>query len=284
MSAVATSVKTFGNIEVSLIHAGYIHWGPKEFPGDWRTPDLPLDAQGRAIMGVNTMVVRTAHALIVVDPVSINDTDSTAPWSEMIAGPPLSESFDELGIDPADVTHVVITHGHPDHYLGVLLEPRAEGKLRFRNAEHYYPKADWDQFVANPPDLPEGHSHRTAPKLMLPVERAGKVVLVEGDIELVDGVDLVHTPGETAGHQLVRIDTSEGLVIHVGDLFHLPVELANVTWTALQREYPGLVESRLRVLNEAATDDATVVLTHGRFPPWGTVRELAQDSYRWQYA
>ena len=38
----AVSTRTIGNYEVSVIHAGYIHWKPTFYPGDW-TVDSAID-------------------------------------------------------------------------------------------------------------------------------------------------------------------------------------------------------------------------------------------------
>ena len=234
-------------------------------------------------MGINMMLVRTREALVIVDPVSVAPHDSTAPWSELVAGPDLSESLAAAGVSADDVTHVVVTHGHPDHYSGVLELPRDASTVRFRNAEHLYPSADWPLFVTHPPELPPGHSHREAPVLMRPVEAAGLLTLSEGDREFVPGVSVLHKPGETPGHQIVWVDAERGPVVYMGDLFHLPPELEHVDWTPLDRDYTGLLDSRLSTLAAAADQGATVALTHGQFPPWGRIERTRSASFRWVY-
>jgi glyoxylase-like metal-dependent hydrolase (beta-lactamase superfamily II) len=281
MAGEGVSTRVFGDVEVSVLHLGHIHWKPTNFPGDWAAGSR-IDDEGRAVMGINTMVIRKRDVLVIVDPVSIAPEDSTAPWSELVGGPDLDAALAAAGVSAEDVTHVVITHGHPDHYTGVLRLPRDAGQLRFPNAEHFFPREDWPRFITEPPELPPGHSHRQAPVLMLPVQAAGKLRLVRGNHEVAPGISLLHTPGETPGHQVVWIDTDDRPVAYMGDLFHLPPELANVDWTPLDRDYTGLRESRLRILHAASESKAAVALTHGQFPPWGQV-ERAGDAYRWRY-
>jgi len=59
-------------------------------------------------------LVRDGEAVIVVDPGMVAD-------ASLIIGPLLG-----LGVSPRDVTHVVITHHHPDHTVNVGLFADAE--------------------------------------------------------------------------------------------------------------------------------------------------------------
>ncbi|MEO5919224.1 MAG: MBL fold metallo-hydrolase [Candidatus Limnocylindrales bacterium] len=79
---------------VHLLHAGYVRDG------------------GR--VGGSVSLVRDGGALIVADPGMVA--------SRRLILDPLSE----LGVDPGDVTHVFLSHHHPDHTVNVALFPNAE--------------------------------------------------------------------------------------------------------------------------------------------------------------
>ena len=57
----------------------------------------------------------------------------------------LVDSLANLGVEPEDVTHVVFTHGHPDHLWGVLDD--FDDPL-FYEAEHMIGQAEWDYWLA----------------------------------------------------------------------------------------------------------------------------------------
>jgi glyoxylase-like metal-dependent hydrolase (beta-lactamase superfamily II) len=282
------SRRRFADVDAAVIHTGYVV-PPDDFEG-WQLPEgwaathADRDERGRAVMGVNTLYVRMPSSMLMIDPSSWTAEDSLAPFAELVRGPSLGESLQALDVQPEDVTHVLISHGHPDHYNGVLQEPRSERRLRFPNATHYFPAADWPHFISDPPELPEGHSHRHAPALMLPVEQAGRVQLVDGDLEVAPGVTLLHTGGETDGHQIVRIATGRGLLFYVGDLFHVPAEYERLDTGPANRDYEALAEIRQRILTEGhlADDGSIAVATHSRFPCWGTARP-AGDAWAWRY-
>lgn len=69
---------------------------------------------GGVTVGSSVSLAVDEDALIVVDPGMVADRAA-------ILGP-----LSELGHQPADVTHVVLTHHHPDHALNVALFPNAE--------------------------------------------------------------------------------------------------------------------------------------------------------------
>ena len=47
-------------------------------------------------------------------------------------------------------------------------------------------------------------------------------IKIDGDLEIMEGIRLVKTPGHTRGSQSVVVNTTQGLRIFVGDLFHMP--------------------------------------------------------------
>ncbi len=55
-----------------------------------------------------------------------------------------------IGLTPEDIDIVLISHTHPDH-VGNLRT--ADGGKAFPRAAIFAPRADWDFFVRNDPDL-----------------------------------------------------------------------------------------------------------------------------------
>ena len=136
----AVSVRTFGVVAVAVIDAGLMRWKPRFLEGqDWR-PGAVIDDDGRAVIGINGMIAVLPGAVIVIDPNTLTADDAPA-VAEMECGAPCQAGLDALGVSAEQVTHVLITHGHSDHFTG-LLEPRESHRLFFSNATHYFPAAD----------------------------------------------------------------------------------------------------------------------------------------------
>jgi glyoxylase-like metal-dependent hydrolase (beta-lactamase superfamily II) len=272
------ATRTFGDARATAIQTGCVRFAPHYPPEpDWQTEDTVVDEDGRAFMGVIPLVIQRNGRTVVVDPSTFRPDETTIGGGSILEpGPSLDSSLEEIGIPATDVDLVLITHGHDDHFVGIV-----DGEtLRFPNAEHCFPQADFDDIASG-----EMFNADYARGLLAPVERAGKLRLVSGDVDLGDGLTLVHTPGESRGHQVVRLDAGDQRVYYLGDLVHLPIEVAQPRWPLTPRPDPvpeQLEHSRTRVFEDASTKPSTFLFTHGRFPGWGAV-ERAGSSWTWRY-
>src|SRR5207302_591296 len=72
---------------------------------------------------------------------------------------------------------------------------------RYPNARYLLGRADW-----------EGNPERNHPEpdhiaRLGAIDHLGKLDLVEGDLEVCPGVTMIHTPGESPGHSIVRVSS-----------------------------------------------------------------------------
>jgi glyoxylase-like metal-dependent hydrolase (beta-lactamase superfamily II) len=185
----------------------------------------------------------------------------------------LAAALDELRIDPADVTHVVITHPHGDHYAGVVVEREGGFAPRFPNARHVMGRSDW-----------EGNADRAEPgtdliRLEL-IDRLGLLELVDEARQIVPGVTLLPAPGESPGHIVVRVESREDVLYLLGDVVHHACEVEQIAWGPPHADLETLMATRRRLFAEAARRGALVINAHEPFPPWGRIVAV-DDGYRW---
>jgi glyoxylase-like metal-dependent hydrolase (beta-lactamase superfamily II) len=280
VSSQHVSRRRFGDVDTAVIHAGLLHVPPQP---DWRMKEsgYPLDELRRPITGINGFVVRIDGAVVLVDPNSWltgGTVESKYASTLLVAGPSIEESLAVMGVACADVTHVLVTHGHWDHYSAVI---DADGRPRFPNAQHFFPAADWQAFAVENQrdDAALLHAH------LDPLADAGLLQLVSGDHEVTARVTLLETPGESPGHQSVRIDTPDGGLYYLGDLFHYPAEFEQLETVGVGRDPAQMISSRQRVLASMAQDEggAAALFTHGVFPAWGQVEQRDDGSRQWRY-
>ena len=255
-----------------------MRWAPEiQAPEpEWRRAMPEADANGEITLGLNVVHIRIDGASILVDP-GFDAPVRPSPWDEagLSRSPGLEAGLQSIGVLPEQITHVLITHTHGDHYAGVTIERDGQRVARFPRARHLLGRHEW-----------EGNPGLTRPdsELMIhlgTIERLGLLDLVEGDHEVVPGVTMIHAPGESPGHSIVRVRSGGESFYVLGDLFHHACEVERPDWVSAGRDQAAMRASRDRLFAEAAGSHAILVFTHERFPGWGRIVP-AGAGYRWE--
>jgi glyoxylase-like metal-dependent hydrolase (beta-lactamase superfamily II) len=161
-----------------------------------------------------------------------------------------------LGVKPADVRYVAISHVHPDHAGNVDAFPDATVIIQ---------RAEWDYGMALP---------------QKPFSPARKAQLIEGDKDLfADGsVVLISTPGHTPGHQslLVRLPKT-GTVLLTGDAVHFQDNWDNRRVPSLNTDRDQTIASMQRIADFLAKEQAKLWINHDK--PSSDARRHAPEFY-----
>ncbi|HEX5504726.1 MAG TPA: MBL fold metallo-hydrolase [Thermomicrobiales bacterium] len=248
---------------------------------EWRRELPHADAEGRLPYGQHVVHIRLGDASILVDP-GLDDPESAwgrrhaAQSPDLARTPGVLAGLASIGVRPEEITHVVITHAHFDHVVGATVE--RDGGLAPR-----YPRARYLLGRADREGLRDQPDSDMAVRLAV-IERHGLLDLVDGDREVAPGVTMLHAPGETPGHAVVRVVAGDARCYALGDLFHDACEVAHLDWAAPWVDLPAMRASRERLLAEAVPAGAALVFTHALFPPWGRIGGGADTAsgYRWE--
>ena len=114
----------------------------------------------------------------------------------------------KLGVDAASIEIVVLTHLHWDHCFNFEYLPKA--RFIVQQAELQYAVAP----------LPiDRHAYEVLMPGLIPPWMAyyDRIDMICGDMELMPGIQLLHTPGHTPGGQSVAVETSQGAWVIAGD-------------------------------------------------------------------
>lgn len=151
------------------------------------------------------------------DPVALVDTGVKPTDSEYMRGrdnrqvgppgggsEPLVEGLAREGLEPGDVDAVVLTHLHHDHAANLELFPDAEFVLQRAELEA----------IRDPLPIAAGSY---IPGTLEFLEGA-ELHVVDGDVDLAGGIELLFTPGHTEGSQTVVVPTPGGEIALIADL------------------------------------------------------------------
>ncbi len=104
--------------------------------------------------------------------------------------------------------------------------------------------------------------------------------LADGAASLAEGIDLLPAPGETPGHQIVRIHSQGRTLYCLGDLYHHVLEAEHPDWTAEWSDAAAARQSRETLATRALAEDALLIATH--IPAPGRLRRLP-TGLEWQF-
>jgi glyoxylase-like metal-dependent hydrolase (beta-lactamase superfamily II) len=185
--------------------------------------------------------------------------ESTYTLADYTPPPPLPAQLASLGAQPEDITHVVITHAHWDHYAGVTTPTGAGYAPTFPNARYYLGAADWrDAEVQQALHEQTSLEARTLGVLW----EQGMLHLVEAPEQLADGIAILPAPGETPGHQVVRVQSAGETLYIIGDLLHHAIELPHPDWMVTWADAETMRETRRWLLDDALASNARLIAAH----------------------
>lgn len=177
----------------------------------------------------------------------------------------------ELGFDPLDVKHIVLTHMDQDQAGGLADFPHAQVHVQAAELEAaLHPRNLHDKVRY----LPAQWSHQ--PRWVSHHGGSGSWFGLKGVSALPDfdnEVLLVPLPGHTAGHMGVAIQTSSGWLLHAGDAYFYrgeldavsscPVGLKWLQWM-MADDHGQRIETlrRLRRLAQRFSDDIQITSSH----------------------
>lgn len=195
--------------------------------------------------------------------------------------PAIPAQLASLGIQPEDITHMVITHAHWDHYAGATTPTDSGYAPTYPRARYYLGAADW--MDAEVQTALQDQTSLEARTLGVLQER-GALHLVEAREPIADGINILPAPGETPGHQIVRIHSEGETLYVVGDLFHHAIEVEHPDWMVTWADAESMRATRRWLMRDALAERALLIAAHIAAP--GRIERAGDDldGLRWSDA
>lgn len=230
---------------------------------------LPTDSPGP---DCNITLARSGDRLVIFDA-------GSGPNFMPTAGK-LPESLETAGIDPADVTDVVITHAHPDHIWGLTDD---FDEPVFANAQVHIGQQEWDFWSAEDAISKVAEDRQTfvvgAQNRFAAI--GDRVRFLKPGDEVLPGIEAMATPGHTPGHLSFMVHGTEPVVVLGDAMTNSAISLARPDWRAGTDQDPEqAAKTRVALLDRLATERARVIGFHFPHPGAGIV-ERKDGAYRY---
>lgn len=194
------------------------------------TDTLTERPRGSLLVEIQPFVVMTKKDVILLD--------AGLGFSDMHGNLQLHNNLIKAGINPLDITLILMSHLHKDHAGGLTKKDlfSSERNISFPNAKYVIHK---NEFAAA---LETGSSY--LPHDILPLKDTEQLILIEGNGMIHDYIRFEHTGGHSPWHQVFWIEEHKEIIFFGGDVAPQLVQLK--TKFIAKYDYDGKKAAALR--------------------------------------
>jgi glyoxylase-like metal-dependent hydrolase (beta-lactamase superfamily II) len=183
------------------------------------------------------------------------------------------EAVKTAGVQPGEVTDVVISHAHWDHMGGIDLFPKAAVWIQ-KEEYRYYTMDAWQ------PGGQHGGIDPDDIKQLVQLNTEGRVHLVEGDnVEIFPGISAYTGARHTYASQYLRVDGNPPFVLASDNCYfylNLSSHLPSATFS--DADHTANVAAQSRMIDLAGSSDRVVpghdALQFQKFPTEGRIAKI----------
>ena len=264
-----------GNYEITSIYDGYANMKSTAFIGQEKDKSEELlkkefahtalnDGDFTVKLSVNTFLVNNKKDLILID----------AGGGHSL-GPTMGLSKNNIilsGYKPEDITKILLTHLHPDHISGLVID----GKIVYPNAVIYVNKNESEYWLS------EKNYKKEMKEALDPYIKNKQYKVFENGTEISEGIKGISLPGHTVGHTGFEVASNNNKIIFWGDLTHgYEIQFPHPEVTFIyDYDQNQARETRKMFMKKAAAEKTLIGGSHLPFPGIGHIAENGAG-YRW---
>jgi len=220
----------------------------------------------------NHVIIENGSETVLVD---VGSGSRFQPSSGRLMG-----NLAKAGIDADAITHVALTHAHPDHVWGLRDD---FDELVLPDASYFIGRAEYENWHA--PGLVD-RVDDTLQQFVVGAINSLEVAepaltLVEDGHSVIDGVTMIDTAGHTKGHMGIMVESGGNKLLVLGDAAaNAFVSFERPDWVQQIDEDPeAVVATRRRLFDWADAEGIALAGYHLPFPGVGHVMKI-DDAYR----
>jgi glyoxylase-like metal-dependent hydrolase (beta-lactamase superfamily II) len=177
------------------------------------------------------------------------------------------------GVNPEEVTDIVISHAHWDHMGGIDLFPKANVWIQ-KEEYRYYTMDAWQ------PGGQHGGIEPEDAKQLVQLNTEGRIRLVDGDnVEIFPGIRAYTGARHTYASQYLRVEGNPNFVLASDNCYlyrNLSSHMASATFS--DADHPANIAAQSRMIELAGSADRVVpghdALQFQKFPADGRIAQI----------
>ena len=232
---------------------------------------FPADEWNRISFGLNCLLVETPTAKILVDTgIGTLIPEKFLQYYGVDQRPNLIEALIGLGVAPEDINYVINTHLHFDH-CGWNTRENENGDVvpTFAKAKYIVQKGEWE-YGLKPVYRDQVSYFR---QTFAPLKDHGLLRLVDGEDLITAGISVILTPGHTAHHQSIIVESNGKKLAFLGDAVPTSAHVGLGYIASLDLFPMTTLEIKTKILDQAVEEDWIIALAHDPGYYFGKVRK-----------
>lgn len=183
----------------------------------------------------------------------------------------------EAGYAPNQVDVVVLTHGHPDHFGGMM----EDGKPGFPNARYVFGAVEFDYWNKGD-SIPDRRVKTRELYMKIAAPFAEKATMLKAGDDVVTGIRSIEAFGHSPGHLAFHVESGGSrIVIWADTCNHYVVSLQRPDWhVAFDNDKEQAAQTRKKIFDMVQTDRIPVIGHHMPFPGIGYL-DKSGETYHW---
>lgn len=234
------------------------------------------DEKNRITNDTNCLLIRKDGRLILVDTGYGDKMTGRDRGIYGMSGPTILGSLSARGVSAKDIDLVVLSHLHFDHAGGATRMDEEDRVVpAFPNAQYVVQKGEWADALSDYGTMKTTYR----PENYEPLMDRGVLTLVEGDVEIEDGIRVEVTGGHTRYHQLVKVESGATRAVYSGDILPMTTHLRAPYNMAFDLFPYDTMVAKMRLLRQAADEGWIITLDHDSNVSSGRISCEGDDRY-----
>ncbi len=230
----------------------------------------PADDKNRIQLGVRCLLIQSDSKKILVETGIGNGWDEKFQKIYKVdqSETDLMLSLKEKGIDPSEITDVILTHLHFDHVGGAVIFENGNPQPAFPNATYHIQKEHFE-YSQNCSDKDRGSFINNR---FLPLIEEGVLNLLTQN-RFDDTIEFILVNGHTRAQQLLKLKDSGQTYLYAGDLIPFHSQIPIVYLMGYDIEPLKTVEEKKKYLTQAVDEEWKLIFGHDPKVAMATVQK-----------
>jgi glyoxylase-like metal-dependent hydrolase (beta-lactamase superfamily II) len=231
-----------------------------------------------AVVGINPILVKTGPYNILLDSGLGWGLDAGSEYKNVSN---IRTNLEIFGLEPEDITHVILSHLHYDHMAGCsFTDSELKTRPTFPEASYYVHKREWDYALSQVQNESKitGIGYQLDDFYRLIADQ--RVTLLTGTSnKIVEGITAICTGGHTPGHLVTIINANRERGYYLGDLLPSSSHLNHYAMGKIDFDPVQAKKHKIQLLRSAFEEEACLFFYHSQHSQAGSLAKDKNKQY-----